>query len=74
MAREFNAVYVKVPEGYIGYVEELPGANTQGSSIEETRANLDEAIVLILETNRDLLEETIQGEEAIRETITVNAP
>ena len=37
---KFTAVYKKVPEGYIGFVEELPGANTQGKTLEETRANL----------------------------------
>jgi predicted RNase H-like HicB family nuclease len=42
--------------GYIGYVAELPGANTQGDTIEETRANLAEAIQLILETNREQFE------------------
>jgi predicted RNase H-like HicB family nuclease len=35
-----TAVFMKVPEGYIGFVEELPGANTQGRSLEEARANL----------------------------------
>jgi len=31
-----------VPEGYIGFVEELAGANTQGATLEEARANLQE--------------------------------
>ncbi len=44
----FTAVYRKVPEGYIGFVEELPGANTQGNTLEETRANLEEAVHLIM--------------------------
>ena len=43
--------FQKVPEGYIGFVEELPGANTQGETLEETRANLEEAIELVLEAN-----------------------
>jgi predicted RNase H-like HicB family nuclease len=38
----FTAVYVKVPEGCIGFVKELPGANTQGGTLEETRINLRE--------------------------------
>ena len=45
--------------GYIGYVAELPGANTQGETIEETRENLAEAIQLILETNREQFERQI---------------
>lgn len=50
----FTAVFEKVPEGYIGYVEELPGANTQGATLEEARVNLEEAIELVLEANREL--------------------
>ena len=52
----FTAVFQKVPEGYIGFVEELPGANTQGDTIEETRENLNEAVQLVLEANRQLTE------------------
>jgi len=51
---EFTAVFRKVPEGYIGFVEELPGANTQGETLEEARANLEEAVLLVLEANREL--------------------
>ena len=49
-----TAVFQKVAEGYIGFVEELPGANTQGATLEEVRANLTEAIDLVLEANRFL--------------------
>jgi len=52
-----NAVYLKVPEGYIAFVEELPGANTQGATLHEARENLKEAVEMILETNRALAEE-----------------
>lgn len=48
---ELTAVYIQVPEGYIGFVEELPGANTQGDTLEETRENLKEAVQLVLEAN-----------------------
>ena len=51
-----TSVFQKVPEGYIGYVEELPGANTQGDTLEEARQNLKEAIELVLEANRQLAE------------------
>jgi predicted RNase H-like HicB family nuclease len=63
----FTAVFQKVPEGYIGYVEELPGANTQGDTLEEARENLKEAIELVLEANRELAEETLVGVDVIRE-------
>jgi predicted RNase H-like HicB family nuclease len=67
MGSALTAVFEKVPEGYIGYVEELPGANTQGKTLEETRENLKEAIELVLESNRQLVEEEIKGRELIRE-------
>ena len=69
----FTAVFQKVPEGYIGYVEELPRANTQGDTLEETRANLNEAVQLVLEANRQLAEESINGSEVIREPFLLNA-
>ena len=52
---QLTAVYLKVPEGYIGFVEELPGANTQGNTLEETRANLQEAVKLVLEANQEFV-------------------
>jgi predicted RNase H-like HicB family nuclease len=69
MSITFTAVYRKVPEGYIGFVEELPGANTQGATIEETRENLKEAVDLIIEANRALAQEWADGEEILRERI-----
>lgn len=68
-----TAIFQKVPEGYIGYVEELPGANTQGSTLEETRENLKEAIGLVLEANRQLAEENLNGANVIREHLLLNA-
>ena len=47
---QFTAVFQKVPEGYIGFVQELPGANTQGATLEEARANLSEAVEMVMET------------------------
>jgi predicted RNase H-like HicB family nuclease len=47
-----TAVFMKVPEGYVAFVEELPGANTQGATMEEARENLREAVALVMETNR----------------------
>lgn len=73
MQIKLTAVFQKVPEGYIGFVEELPGANTQGATLEEARANLQEAIALILEANRTLAEESLQGKEVIRELLPISA-
>jgi predicted RNase H-like HicB family nuclease len=49
-----TAVFMKVPEGYVAFIEELPGANTQGTTLEEARQNLREAAALVLEANREL--------------------
>ena len=73
MDLQLTAVFRKVPEGYIGFVEELSGANTQGATLEEARANLREAIALVLEANRMLAREDAVGPDVIRETIKVTA-
>ncbi len=73
MKLEFTAVFQKVPEGYIGFVEELPGANTQGKTLEEARENLEEAIQMVLEANRSLSKESIQGQEVIRESVPISS-
>ena len=56
IAMRLTAVYMQVPEGYVGVIEELPGANTQGDTLEEVRENLKEAVQLVLEANRELAE------------------
>ena len=73
MKLELTAVFRKVPEGYVGFVEELPGANTQGATLEEARENLVEAVNLVLEANRQLAEEELAGEELIREPLRISA-
>lgn len=70
MALELTAVFRKAPEGgYVAFVEELPGANTQGDTLEEARENLREAVELVLEANRALSEEELAGVEVIRERL-----
>jgi predicted RNase H-like HicB family nuclease len=68
---QLTAIFRRVPEGYIAFVEELPGANSQGATLDEARANLEEAAELILAANRTLLEEELRGAEVIREPFTV---
>jgi predicted RNase H-like HicB family nuclease len=68
---EFTAVFRKVPEGYIGFVEELPGANTQAATLAAARQNLKEAVALVLEANRTLAEESLKGEKVIREPLLI---
>ena len=72
MRLELTAVFKKVPEGYVGFVEELPGANTQGATLEEARANLREAVLLVLEANRTLMEEELRGDDVIRESLAIS--
>jgi predicted RNase H-like HicB family nuclease len=68
---KFNAIYEEVDGGWIGYVEELPGANTQGKTKEEVRENLKEAIQLIIEANRELAWEELKGRNFVREELVV---
>lgn len=67
----FSAVFQKVPEGYIGFVEELPGANTQAPTLEAARVGLAEAVELMLEANRTLSEESMAGQDVIREPLVL---
>lgn len=74
MQIKLTAVFQKVPEGYIGFVEELPGSNTQGDTLEEARNNLEEAVLLVLDANRQLAEESLQGQDVIKESFPVSTP
>lgn len=73
MQIEFTAVFRKVPEGYIGFVEEFPGANTQGATLDEARDGLREAVALVFEANRALAEESLRGQDVIREPLQIQA-
>ena len=69
---EFTAVFREVREGYIAWVEELPGANSQGATLEEARSNLKEAVELVLDANREIVcQEETEGD--IREPLRVGA-
>ena len=70
---EFTAVYIAVAEGYIAFVEELPGANTQGDTLEEARENLREAVTLVLDANRELAERSLLGQQVTREPFVLAA-
>lgn len=70
---KLTAVFKEVPEGCIAWIEELPGANTQGATLEEARANLQEAVEMVLEANRLLAEEEIAGQTVRRESFALVA-
>jgi predicted RNase H-like HicB family nuclease len=69
---QLTAVYMKVPEGFIGFVEELPGANTQGDTLDETRENLREAVAMVLEANRELAQRSMHDQQVIREPLALS--
>ena len=71
---QLTAIFMQVPEGYIAFVEELPGANTQGDTLEEARENLREVVELVLEANRELAERSLIGQAVIREPFTLATP
>lgn len=73
MELKLTAVFEQVPEGYIGYVEELPGANTQADTLDEARVSLQEAVELVLDANRMLAEELLGGRVVIREPLRITA-
>jgi predicted RNase H-like HicB family nuclease len=67
---QLTAVFVQVPEGgYVAFVEELPGANTQGAALEEARENLREAVTLIIQSSRELAEQSLRGQTVTREPL-----
>lgn len=68
-----TAVFLEVPEGYVAFVEELPGANTQGATLEEARENLQEAVALVLDANRELAERSLAGQVVTREPFVLVA-
>ena len=71
MSRKFTAVYKKSGKWYLGWIEEIPGVNTQGKTLKEAKENLKEALLLILETNKILNKEILKG-RVIIEPISVS--
>ena len=70
MVGQFTAVYMKRGKWYVGYVEEIPGVNTQGKTLAETKRNLKEALELVLEANRAIAHRA-HGKHAIEEPISI---
>lgn len=70
----YTAVFEQVGDAWMGFAEELPGANTQGATLEEARENLKEAIQLVLEANRELAERRTEGHQVRREELDDSSP
>jgi predicted RNase H-like HicB family nuclease len=68
---KLHAVIQQDGDWYVGWIEEIPGANTQGATLEELRENLVEAALLIIESNRDDARRAASGHNVRRETLTV---
>ncbi len=71
MSIQLTAVLCPDPSGgYTAFVEEIPGANTQGDTLDEARENLRDAVLLVLDANRALAERSVGETRVIRETLT----
>ena len=67
----FSAIFEQHGSSWIGFVEELPGANSQGYSLEEVRSNLREAVRMVLDANREIAERDLRGRTVIREQLVL---
>jgi predicted RNase H-like HicB family nuclease len=72
MENNFTAIIEKQDDWFIGYIEEIPGVNTQGKTEDEVKENLKEALELIIISNRELVEKNLVGKSVIKETIATN--
>lgn len=75
MVRQFTANYKKMEKWYLGWVEEVPGVNTQGKTLKEAKNNLREALELVLSANRSMIKENYsQGKGKVqKELITLTS-
>jgi predicted RNase H-like HicB family nuclease len=67
----FTAVYLKATHGYVGFVEELPGVNSQGRTIDEARVNLQRLAKIVFDEERAQAEELLRGKEVVREDFVI---
>ncbi|MBN2197615.1 type II toxin-antitoxin system HicB family antitoxin [Candidatus Wolfebacteria bacterium] len=72
MKQQFTGIYKKSGKWYLGWIEEIPGVNTQGKTLKEAKENLKDALLLIIETNR-LMNKAKVGKKVLREPITISA-
>jgi predicted RNase H-like HicB family nuclease len=68
----FTAVYLKAKHDYIGFIEELPGVNAHGQTIDEARANLQRLALEIFDLERAQSKELLEGKDVVRENFTVS--
>ncbi|MBI2609900.1 type II toxin-antitoxin system HicB family antitoxin [Candidatus Giovannonibacteria bacterium] len=70
--KQFTAIYKKAGGWYLGWIEEIPGVNSQGKTLREVKNNLKEALTLIIETNKALLSKDEPSGKRIREVLSVS--
>ena len=70
MIGQFTATYMKQGKWYLGFVQEIPGVNTQGKTLAEAKKNLKEALIMVLEANRELAHR-IRGPRQIEEPLNI---
>ena len=73
MTSTFTAVYEQDNDWWIAYVEEIPGANTQGRTLDEARENLREAVQMVIAANRELARKEAQSKSVIREDLEASS-
>ena len=66
-----TAVYQKHGDWYLGWVEEVPGVNTQGKTMKEVKENLKEALEMVLGVNRMIVEKDRPRGKVTRQKIVV---
>ncbi len=70
----FTAVYFQASSGYVGFIEELPGVNSHGRTLQEARKTLQQLAVVVFDEERRGTEELIAGKEVVRESFLVLIP
>ena len=70
----FTAVYLKSKHGYVGFIEELPGVNSHGRTLEEARETLQKLAAVVFDEERREAEEMIAGKDVVRESFFVALP
>ena len=70
----FTAVYLKGKHGYVGFLEELPGVNSHGRTIDEARQILQKLAVLVFDEERRSAHEMLAGKDVVRESFVIALP
>jgi len=71
---QFTAIYKKTKNWFVAWIEEIPGVNTQGKTLEEARENLKEALLMVLESNRKSSRSRMRSKPARRELMRITLP